>query len=138
MCPLMKPHLWYCVQFWSLQHKRDMELLDQVQRKVMKMMRGLKHVSCEDRLREVGLFSLEKRRLPKDITENFQYLKEVYKTNGINLLSGTRGNVFKLKEGRFRSHIRKHLFYYEHETLAPDAQRGDRSPILGKVQSQVA
>ncbi|KAK4822155.1 hypothetical protein QYF61_010416 [Mycteria americana] len=112
---LVRPYLEYCVQLWGPQHKKDVELLKRVQRTAMKMIRRLEDVSYEDRLRELELFSLEKRRLWGHLTAAFQYLKGAYEKAGGGHFTRACGdrlrrNGFKLKEGRLRLDVRKKLF----------------------------
>jgi len=76
------------------------------------MMRGMEHFSYEERPRELGLFSPDKRRLRGHLIAAFQYSKEAYKKAREGLLTRacsdrTKGNGFKVQEGRFRLHRKK-------------------------------
>jgi len=76
---------------------------------------GWEHISCEEGLRKLGLFSLEKRKHQGDLTAAFHYIMGPYKQEGDQLLTqsdsnSTRGNGFKPKEGRFKIVVRKKFF----------------------------
>ncbi len=108
-------HLEYCVQFWAPQFRKDRELLEGVQQRATKMM-GLEHLPYEERLSNLGLFSLGKRRLGMVLINVYKYLKgggrqmDEARLFSVVCSDRTRSNDLKLEHRKFHTNMWKNFF----------------------------
>ena len=113
---LVRTHLEYCVQCWSPYYKEDIEKLEGVQRRVTKLIPRLRNKPYEERLRELNLFSLTKRRLRGNLIEVFIIIKGIENTDmekyfTIDTSNITRNNGSKIIGKRFQTNEAKHFFF---------------------------
>ena len=113
---LIRPHLEYAVQFWSPSLRKDIIRLERVQARATKLIPSIRHLSYENRLKELDLFSLETRRLRGQLIEVFKILQgfdcvdytDIFKLRG----GTTRNNGFKLELKRFNRDLCGNFFTY--------------------------
>ena len=111
---LVRPHLEYSVQFWSPVLRRDVLELERVQRRATKLIRGLEDLNYDERLQALDLFSLERRRLRRDMIAIYKYLNGDLNI-GKKLFSRkecmrTPGHTMQLEEKRFNLRLRSGFF----------------------------
>ena len=112
---LVRPHLESCVQLWSPQHRKHMELLERVQRRARKMIRGLEHLSVRKGWESWGCSARRRDSCGEILEQPSSTWSGPIGKRGENLFSRvyydtTRSNGIKLREGRFRLDIRKTFF----------------------------
>ena len=114
---LVRPHLEYCVQFWSPYYRKDIDKLERVQRRITKMIPRLRNLPYEERLTELNLFNLSKRRMRGDLIEVFKIFKGFDNINAQDYFTidhsnrTRRRNNFKIIGKRFVSNEAKHFFF---------------------------
>ena len=111
---LVRPHLDYCVQAWRPHLQRDIDLIERVQKRALRMIGGLSHLDYVHRLREVKLTTLECRRLRGDLIETFKILRGLEGLNPEHFFDLStvqhRGHQLKLYKSRSNLNLRKFWF----------------------------
>ena len=115
---LVRPHLEYCVQYWAPHLSKDITKLESVQRRATKLIPSIRNKSYEDRLKELDLYSLSKRRLRGNLIQCFKIIKGFDNVNMNNYFTlapemPTRGHSLKLSRHRVNLDSTKHFFTNE-------------------------
>ena len=113
----IRPHMETCVQAWSPYYKRDIEVLEKIQRRTTELVPSLKQLPYEERLSRLNLMPLEERRLRGDLIETYKILKGIDKVNQAKFVKltqehRTRGHELKIFKPRLKKGLlpRKNFF----------------------------
>ncbi len=114
-CALMRPHLVFAMEANAPTLMTDINQLERVQRLATRLVRGLRHVPYEDRLRQLNLFSLERRRLRADLILACKIFKGEVDLNPSEFSlrpprAGLRGHTHRLLQGPSRLRRRSCAF----------------------------
>ena len=109
------PHIEYATQVWSPQYKKDKITLENVQRRATRLVKCIKHLSYYERLKALGLPTLEYRRERADMIQVYKILHDIDKADREKLFqmaayTSTRGHPLKLFKKRCRLNLRKNYF----------------------------
>ena len=111
---LARPHLEYGSSVWSVIFKKDAIQLENVQRRATKLIPNISNLSYENRLKHLGIPSLQYRRLRADIIQTYKIQKEIDCVDKNKLfpprISNTRGHQQKIFKTYSGTNIRKHSF----------------------------
>jgi hypothetical protein len=115
---LVRPRLEYCIQAWSPYLRKDIDMIERVQRRATRLIEGFTDMSYEDRLEQTGLISLEKRRVRGDLILLFKVMKgfiqiDYKKFFELSKVNKTRGHSLKLVKKRSNGEQRKHFLARE-------------------------
>ena len=112
---MVRPHLEYAIQAWNPYTRKNIDLLEGVQRRATKMVRSCRNLEYKDRLKYLGLTILQTRRIRGDLLETFKIIpgrdrleSEIFFE--LNRSNRCRGHKLKLKKPNSRLNIRKFSF----------------------------
>ena len=112
---IVRPHLEYCIQAWNPHLRKDIDMLEKIQRRATKLIPGLRYLRYEERLKECGRTTLETRRLRGNQIEVFKILNGYENIDStiffeIRQSKITRGHNFTLVKKQSRLDVRKFSF----------------------------